>query len=107
MGGVDAKEIGLEKSYLTEKRNTAFSAEEEETQKTAGEDDVVEENESEAVNKVETDKSMKVKEEQYPVTKDCSKEISTESKVKMLVDFLSPDGKPFKINLTLPRDCIM
>jgi len=104
--GVDAKEIGLDKSYLTEKRNTAFSAEEE-TQKTAGEDDVVEENESEAVNKVETDKSIKVKEEQYPVTKDCSKETSTESKVKMLVDFLSPDGKPFKINLTLPRDCIM
>ena len=30
-----------------------------------------------------------------------------ETKVKMLVDFLSKEGKPFRINLTLPRDCNM
>ena len=30
-----------------------------------------------------------------------------ETKVKMLVDFLSREGKPFRINLTLPRDCNM
>lgn len=104
--GVDAKKIGLDNSYLTEKRNTV-SAAEEETQKTAGEDDVIKENDIEAVNKVETGKGIKEKEEQYPVTKDCQKETSTEAKVKMLVDYLSLDGKPFKINLTLPRDCIM
>ena len=104
--GVDAKKVGLNNSYLTEKRNTVLSAEEE-TQKKAGEGDVTEENNSGAVNKVETGKSIKVKEEQYPVTKDCQKETTTEAKVKMLVDYLSQDGKPFKINLTLPRDCIM
>ena len=30
-----------------------------------------------------------------------------ETKAKMLVDFLSKEGKPFRINLTLPRDCNM
>ena len=29
------------------------------------------------------------------------------TKVKMLVDFLSRKGKPFRINLTMPRDCNM
>ena len=29
------------------------------------------------------------------------------TKVKMLVDFLSREGKPFRINLTLPKDCNM
>merc|ERR1719500_96092 len=104
--GVDAKKVGLDNSYLTDKRNTVIPAEKE-TQKAAGEGDVIEENNSGAVNKVETGKSIKVKEEQYPVTKDCQKETPTEAKVKMLVDYLSQDGKPFKINLTLPRDCIM
>ena len=104
--GVDAKKVGLDNSYLTDKRNTVIPAEKE-TQKAAGEGDVTEENNSGAVNKVETGKSIKVKEEQYPVTKDCQKETPTEAKVKMLVDYLSQDGKPFKINLTLPRDCIM
>ena len=93
-------------NYLRLGRNTV-SAAEEETQKTAGKGDVIKENDSEAVNKVESGKGIKEKEEQYPVTKDCQKETPTEAKVKMLVDYLSQDGKPFKINLTLPRDCIM
>ena len=29
------------------------------------------------------------------------------TQVKMLVDFLSRKGKPFRINLTMPRDCNM
>merc|ERR1719209_2451837 len=47
--------------------------------------------------------SNPVKEEQDPVTR----EAPAEPKVKMLVDYLSTDGKAFRINLTLPRDCIM
>ena len=52
------------------------------------------------VKKVEA--KAKPVEDQVTTTRDCPKE-----KVRMLVDFLSLEGKPFRINLTLPRDCIM
>ena len=104
---VGTKEIGLDNSCLAEKRRTVASAEEE-THKTAGEGSGKKENDSEAVNKAEAGRNIKVKEEEGPVTstRDCPRETG-EGKVKMLVDYLSTDGKPFRINLTLPRDCIM
>ena len=105
--GFDSKKIGLDNSCLAEKRNIDASAREE-TKKTAVEGDVKEENDGEVVKKVEPGKSTKIKEEKEDsVTQDCPKDSSTEAKVKMLVDYQSLDGKPFKINLTLPRDCVM
>ena len=86
-GSEESGEDTKDKSYLTEKRSTVASAEEE-TQKIGGEDDVEGKNDSEALNKVENGKNIKEKEEQDPVAKDCPKETSTEAKVKMLVDYL-------------------
>jgi len=80
----DTRKKELVNSCLVKEGNVDAAAEEE-TKKTVGEDSALEGKDNEAVNKVE----------------------KPEPKVKMLVDFLSLDGKPFRINLTLPRDCIM
>ena len=80
----DTRKKELVNSCLVKEGNFDAAAEEE-TKKTVGEDSALEGKDNEAVNKVE----------------------KPEPKVKMLVDFLSLDGKPFRINLTLPRDCIM
>jgi len=104
---VDNRKKRLVNSCSLEKRQTDAAAEEE-TKKTIGQSGVMEGNGSEAMDKAEG-KSIKVSnpdEVKDPVTRDCPRE-TPESKVKMLVDFLSLDGKPFRINLTLPRDCIM
>merc|ERR1712192_142157 len=103
---VDTSKKRLVHSCSVEEK-TAVAITEEETKKLVGKGGVMEGNDSEAVDKVEDKVSNSIKvSNPVPVSRDCPRE-AVEPKVKMLVDYLSMDGKPFRINLTLPRDCIM